>query len=175
MCAKEPASQAYCLLNIGTGSSVGNTTQNIATGPSESVKYAEDHLANSLVPSRRRAQSVLVPNTDTYRNTNLMYLFTSPDMNSGELCTPCTQQIVSKYVAFESSTPHALGIKNSPLLGGQGELWTAIQEKCPASFLSEVSNIAGVASADQISGAAPALTGSMATALFGALAAFALI
>ncbi|KAF8610707.1 hypothetical protein BDV93DRAFT_484141 [Ceratobasidium sp. AG-I] len=175
ICTKDQDTQAYCLLNIGTGSSVANTTQSLATGPSESVKYAEGHLANSLVSSRRRAQSVLIPNTDTYRNTNLIYLFTSPDMNSGELCTSCTQQIISKYVSWESTTPHALGVKNSPLLGGQSELWTAIQDKCPASFLSEVSNIAGVASADQISGAVPALKGGMATALFGALAAFALI
>jgi hypothetical protein len=173
MCAKDADTQAYCLLNIGTGSSTAGTTSNIATGPSESVTYARDHLTNAYVASRKRAsgQTVLVPNTDTYRNTNLMYLFTSPDMNSGELCTSCTQQIVSKYVAFESSTPYALGLKNSPLLGGQSELWSAITEKCPASFLTEVTNIAGAGTANQISAASPARAGSVITALAGLVAA----
>jgi len=170
MCSKDADTQAYCVLNIGTGSSTTGTTSNIATGPSESVAFAAAHLEKAYVRKRASGQTVVV-NPGTYRTTNLMYLFTSPDMNAGELCTSCTQQIVSKYVAFESSTPYALGLKNSPLLGGQSDLWTAIQEKCPASFLTEVTNIAGAGTANQVSAASPAHTGSLITALAGLVAA----
>jgi len=175
MCAKDQDTQAYCLLNIGTGSSssVGNTTQNFATGPSDDVKHAGEFLYVTKTSSRRRSQ-VLMPNADAFRTTHLMYLFTSPDMNSGELCTSCTQQILEKYVAWESATPYALGLANSPMLGGQSDLWSAIQDKCPASFLTEVSNVAG-ATTDNTSGATPALSGGMTTALLGALAALAFI
>ncbi|KAB5595255.1 transmembrane protein [Ceratobasidium theobromae] len=160
ICARDVSTQAYCALNVASSSSTaGNSTQNIV-------------LSSELTASRRkRAQTVLVPNTDAYRSNNLMYLFTSPDMNAGQLCTSCTQQIVSKYIAFESSTPYALGLKNSPLLSGQSALWAAMQEKCPASFLTEVSNIAGVASAADINGASALGGGSLLTALAGALAA----
>ncbi|CAE6434122.1 unnamed protein product [Rhizoctonia solani] len=167
ICTKDTTTQAYCLLNIGAGSSSSSTTQNTAARRSN-VVYANTHLVNTI---RKRAQTVLVPNADTYRNSNLMYLFTSPDMTAPELCTPCTQQIVSKYIAFESATPYALGLSKSPLLGGQSQIWAAMQEKCTPEYMTQVTDIAGVVTAEQISGSAVTTTASYFTALAAAFAA----
>lgn len=162
ICAKDADTQAYCLLNTSSSSSSTSNTRR------SDVTYAANHLERSV---HKRAQTVLMPNTDTFRNSNLMYLFISPVMNAGELCTSCTQQILSKYVAWESATPYALGLSKSPLLGAQSQLWAAMQEKCPADFTSQVTNIAGVASADQLAGGAVTTTASYFTALAAAFAA----
>jgi len=166
ICSKNPSNQAYCVLNT---SSSGNSKRGVAL--SSDVMYARDHLANAYVSRKRGStQSVLVPNVDTYRNTNLLYLFVSPDMNTGELCTDCTEEIMTKYVAWESAVPYALGLANSPMLGGQSQLWAAIQDKCPANFLTEISNAAG-SNPDSISGASHVNAGRTVTAFAGALAA----
>lgn len=165
ICAKDPDSQNFCLENTGTGSSSSSTHQNTRRSD---VTYAVKHLTNAV---HKRAQTVLMPNTDTYRNSHLMYLFVSPDMTADQLCTPCTQQIYSKYIAFQTATPHALGIKQSPLLSGQSELWAAMQAKCPAEFMTEVTNIAGVVSADKLTGGAVTTTASYFTTMAAAFAA----
>ncbi|KDN49312.1 hypothetical protein RSAG8_02014, partial [Rhizoctonia solani AG-8 WAC10335] len=163
ICAKDANTQAYCLLNTGTGSS--SSGQNARRSD---AAYAAGHLT---VPVHKRAQTVIMPNTETYLNSHLMYLFTSPGMTADQLCTSCTQQIISKYAAFQTATPYALGIQQSPLLGGLPELWAAMQEKCPADFMSQVNNIAGVASADQLADGAVTTTASYFTALAAAFAA----
>ncbi|QRW00818.1 hypothetical protein RhiJN_28836 [Ceratobasidium sp. AG-Ba] len=160
LCTKDPNTQSYCVLNAGSSSNTKRSASNIM--------YARDHLVNTYV-KRGSSQTVFVPNTDTYRNSNLMFMFNSPDMSSNDLCTECTKQIMSKYVAFESSTPHALGVAASPLLGGQVALWKSMQDKCPASYMSSVANAAG--SPDVSSGASAVATGSTVTAFAGALAA----
>ncbi|CUA72210.1 hypothetical protein RSOLAG22IIIB_00873 [Rhizoctonia solani] len=103
ICAKDATTQAYCLLNTGSSSTNQNTRRS-------DVTYAAGHLTNTV---HKRAQTVLMPNSDTYRNSNIMYLFISPDMSADDLCTSCAQQVISKYIAFESATPHALGVSKS--------------------------------------------------------------
>ncbi|CAE6488003.1 unnamed protein product [Rhizoctonia solani] len=160
ICAKD--TNAYCLLNIGTSSGTNQNTRR------SDVAYAASHLTNAV---HKRAQTVLMPNTDTYRNSHLMYLFVSPDMDQAQLCTPCAQQIISKYVAFETANPYALGLKQSPLLGGQSELWAAMQGKCSVDYMNQVKNIAGVPSADQLADGAVTTTASYFAALVAAFAA----
>ncbi|KAG8764012.1 hypothetical protein FRC12_008336 [Ceratobasidium sp. 428] len=162
LCSKDPATQAYCVL--GTGSS-GNSKRSLA--PSSDVLYARDHLANTFISRKRASQSVDVINPDTYRNSHIMYLFASPDMNAGELCTECTSEILASYIRWESTVPHAMGVANSPTLSGQPEMWSAIQDKCPASFSTEINNSV----APDTSSASRVVAGSTITALAGALAA----
>ncbi|KAG8704599.1 hypothetical protein FRC08_002140 [Ceratobasidium sp. 394] len=165
ICSKNPDTQAYCVLNTNSS---GNSKRSVAL--SSDVMYARDHLTNAYVSRKRgSSQSVLVPNVDTYRNSNLLYLFISPDMNTGELCTDCTEEMMTKYVAWASAVPHALGLANSPLLGGQAQLWAAIRDKCPANFLAEISNAAG--NPDAMNGASHVVAGSTVTVFAGALAA----
>ncbi|GAA5939328.1 hypothetical protein JCM3775_007192 [Rhodotorula graminis] len=85
----------------------------------------------------------ILPNAATWSSASLPFLFLSPSMSSTVLCSQCTKSILSAYVAWESRMPYALGLANSPLLKGQGSLWTATGEKCGGGFLESVTKQAG--------------------------------
>jgi len=85
----------------------------------------------------------ILPNAATWSSASLPFLFLSPSMSSNVLCSQCTKSILSAYVAWESRMPYALGLANSPLLKGQGSLWTATGEKCGGGFLESVTKQAG--------------------------------
>ncbi|KAJ1310471.1 hypothetical protein OPQ81_007204 [Rhizoctonia solani] len=162
ICVTDTNAQDYCLLKASSSSSSTSKTRR------SDVSYAARHLTNTV---HKRAQTVLMPNVDTYRNSHLMYLFTSPDMDAAQLCTPCTQKIVAKYIGFEYATPYALGLNKSPLLGGQAPLWAAMQEKCSSDFTETITKTAGVATADQFSGGPATTAASSFTTLAAAFAA----
>jgi hypothetical protein len=54
---------------------------------------------------------------------------------TGDICTPCTSKIIGAYINFETVTPYAIGIPNSPLLRGQVELWNRIKQ-CPQDYVT---------------------------------------
>lgn len=85
----------------------------------------------------------LLPNSQTYRTLSLPFLFLTSSLPSSTLCTPCTKQILTNYISFESRQPYALGLANSPILGGQGELWKGTGEKCGSGFLSNIMEMSG--------------------------------
>ncbi|TNY19011.1 hypothetical protein DMC30DRAFT_354596 [Rhodotorula diobovata] len=117
----------------------------------------------------------ILPNAATWSTTSLPFLFLSPNMSSSLLCSSCTKSILSAYVAWESRMPYALGLANSPLLSGQGDLWTATGEKCGGGFLESVAKQAG--EANLTGGAAPPAGAVAHAAVVGAvvLAALALV
>ncbi|CCO26011.1 hypothetical protein BN14_00025 [Rhizoctonia solani AG-1 IB] len=148
----------YCLINAGTNSTSTQSTAARRFGRS----YVAGHSA------AKRAQTVLVPNTNTYSSNYLMFLFTSPAMPAELLCTNCTANILSEYMSFQMSQPHALGSAKSPLLGGQGTLWSSMSEKCPADYMKKLSK--GSSFDNSNSGAVSTAAGYF-TALAAALAA----
>ena len=85
----------------------------------------------------------LIPNTTTYRSSNLAFLFLNSEMSSDELCVSCTRSVLSAYISFEQTVPYALGIANSPMLGGQSDLYNAVTNTCGSSFLSGAVQAAG--------------------------------
>ncbi|OWZ39508.1 hypothetical protein C356_04121 [Cryptococcus neoformans c45] len=100
------------------------------------------------VLSRRAAQSVnmatiITPNVTTYKNTNLPFLFLQPSMASSALCTPCTREIMVAYIKWETQMPYALGLKQSPILGGQSALWSAINSTCGTAYINAITSEVG--------------------------------
>lgn len=87
----------------------------------------------------------LLPNSTTWRAASLPFLFLSPEMPSNLLCTSCTKSVLAAYVAWGSRIPYALGLSNSPLLGGQSALWTAVGTTCGTGFQSSITAEAGTA------------------------------
>ncbi|GAA5987494.1 hypothetical protein JCM10908_001977 [Rhodotorula pacifica] len=87
----------------------------------------------------------ILPDAQTWSSSNLPFLFLSPNMSSSVLCSSCTKSILSAYVAWESRMPYALGLANSPLLSGQGNLWTGLGQVCGTGFLQAVTQQAGEA------------------------------
>lgn len=82
--------------------------------------------------------TVITPNVTTYRNTNLPFLFLQPSYPSAQLCTPCTREIMVAYIKWETQVPYALGLAQSPTLGGQIELWNAITGTCGANYVNAI-------------------------------------
>lgn len=87
----------------------------------------------------------ILPDAQTWSTSNLPFLFLSPTMPSSVLCSSCTKQILAAYVAWESRMPYALGLANSPLLSGQGDLWSGLGQVCGTGFLQAVTQQAGEA------------------------------
>ncbi|KAL0247848.1 hypothetical protein I308_103926 [Cryptococcus tetragattii IND107] len=109
------------------------------------------------VLSRRAAQSVhmatvITPNVTTYKNTNLPFLFLQPSMGSSALCTPCTREILVAYIKWETQMPYALGLKQSPILGGQSALWSAINSTCGTTYVNAINSEVGSALSSGLNG-----------------------
>ncbi|GAA5832860.1 hypothetical protein JCM5353_003733 [Sporobolomyces roseus] len=117
-----------------SASSTNMTTS--AAGSSNSSSSSSGSTNSFDLPS-------LLPNSQTYRTLSLPFLFLTSSLPSSTLCTPCTKQILTNYISFESRQPYALGLANSPILGGQGELWKGTGEKCGSGFLSNIMEMSG--------------------------------
>lgn len=85
----------------------------------------------------------VLPNATTFRSTSLPFLFLSPKMTSPYLCTSCTKSVLATYIAWETKLPHALGLSNSPILGGQGTLFAGVGTTCGAGFTTAIQTLAG--------------------------------
>lgn len=88
--------------------------------------------------------SIITPNTTTYRNTNLPFLFLQPTMKAASLCTPCTREVMVSYIKWETAFPYALGLSQSPILGGQSELWNAINATCGQGYVKAITTEVGI-------------------------------
>lgn len=93
--------------------------------------------------SRRSSSPALTPNMTTFGSSNIAFLLISPDLPSSTLCTPCTRNVLTSYINFESSVPYAPGLPSSQLFPGQSDLYNAVQRTCGASFLSGAVQAAG--------------------------------
>ncbi|GEM11780.1 hypothetical protein Rt10032_c17g5797 [Rhodotorula toruloides] len=127
----------------GAGSSWSASSASVGAAPSSSTGSN-----STFAPAKPLALALpsLLPNSQTWSTLSLPFLFLTPQMPSSTLCTPCTRTILASYIAFESRMPYALGLANSPLLGGQGSLWTGVGDKCGGGFLEGVAKQAGEAS-----------------------------
>lgn len=130
------SSAASSSMQASPSASVGtNMTTSSAAGSSNSSSSSSSTNSFDL-PS-------LLPNSQTYRTLSLPFLFLTSSLPSSTLCTPCTKQILTNYISFESRQPYALGLANSPILGGQGDLWKGTGEKCGSGFLSNIMEMSG--------------------------------
>ena len=206
VCAIDSSNQDYCVNEIiaaekknGTGASgTGNNTLlvNLATDTWSPVAFAADNLyiainsATSMtkrmltyLSTRGSAQSanlatIITPNVTTYRTTNLPFLFLQPSMSSSALCTPCTREILAAYIQWEVRVPYALGLSQSPILGGQSELWSAINLTCGAAYTSAITSEVGSfattdSSGSPVGGAMSTMSISTGALLFTVVAGFA--
>jgi len=114
------------------------TTSSGSATPSASATHAK--RAANIVPRGEGDQQTIdtfAPHAASYNNNGLPYLFLTPNItDQAQLCSPCTSKVIGSYISFESITPYAIGIANSPTLSGQVTLWNHIKEVCPTDFTS---------------------------------------
>ncbi|PVF95470.1 hypothetical protein CPB86DRAFT_788027 [Serendipita vermifera] len=137
------------------------------------------HHHNALVARQQSntTQTTLTPNAEQYNTNGLPYLFLTPETEDSKICTQCTYNILLKYITFESITPYALGISNSPILSGQLALWDKVKT-CPNNLAASIvtdathqANTSGALEDATVYGGATMLA-AIAAALFGAVTLF---
>ncbi|KAL5525408.1 hypothetical protein ACEPAF_9278 [Sanghuangporus sanghuang] len=175
VCSKDDSGN-YCVTQISASSnstdqssasasvSVDSSKSSVTSTSQDIYELVQNNLwsyaSDSSLKKRGSEDDVaaLIPNITTFRSTNLAFFFLSEDTPSDQLCTSCTRSVLTSYMTFEQSVPYALGIANSPLLGGQSDLYNAITSECGSSFLSGAVQAAGGISDGIISGAAPRMS-----------------
>ena len=115
---------------------------------------------NSGALKRRADSSAFLPNMTTYHDTNLPFIFFTPSLDATKLCTACSRNVLTAYINFESNVPYGPGLSQSQLLDTQSALYDAIQQKCPAGFLSGAVQAAGGLSGPLLSSGAISTVGA---------------
>ncbi|KAF8522520.1 hypothetical protein JB92DRAFT_1693270 [Gautieria morchelliformis] len=141
VCAKDQTGQ-YCLSQLSS-----NSTAKAASG-----------VANAA--QKPLTSSDGTPDATVFGSANIMWLGANPTMDAASLCTTCTKNVLSSYIQWESSMPPANGLSNLPLLSSQAPLWAAVQQTCPADFISGTLSSAGASpgAANDASASSPAKT-----------------
>jgi len=134
ICAKGDSGK-YCVLEVG---STSNAT---GKGPASNLESLWQPLSSKS--SRRGSPEVIVPDLQVFKDENLAFLGIQPTFSTQDLCQPCTRNVLNEYIKFTSSLPFAPGITNSLLMGGETDLYTSVQTKCGAPFLSGSVQAAG--------------------------------
>jgi len=166
VCSKDDSGK-YCVTQskpapATSSASDGGPDKALAGGGTYmSPQAAQANLVNSgpAANARRADAPALIPNTTTFRNSNLLFLFFRSDLASADLCVTCARNTLTAYINFESSVPYAPGLSASVLLSNQNTLYTAIQNTCGKSFLSGAVQAAGGLAGGKLTGGASQVAG----------------
>ena len=169
VCTKDADSNAYCVSALSRNATGGGSANAIGLSNLAAVKelagstttpeqYAAGHLSASSLklvtglesePLVKRAPSAVTtdsdgtyPNATTYRLTNLPYLFLQPSDPASLLCSSCAKAVFSAYADWETQTTYALGLSESPILGGQAAIWEAAAKTCGTTWINNIVNAA---------------------------------
>lgn len=129
-----PVAQAAANLIVYTKSSSSSIAKRFLNARAPEDESVLETIENTLIS----------PNTTTYRLTSLPYLFLQPNMSSSLLCASCTKTVMAAYASWEAQIPYALGLSSSPILGNQMALWQGISETCGANFTQSITDLAGI-------------------------------
>lgn len=157
LCSKDSASQKYCAVEITVppASTAGSGKLTSSQASFDPIEYASTHLITVVnvaqaaakrvvnMVSRQQASlaTVVKPNADTYKKTNLPFLFLSPTWDAKSLCTPCSSSVMrtySQWIFQNAYYGQPAGINTSPLLGGFTELYQALSKTCTPAFMANV-------------------------------------
>ncbi|KAK0200787.1 hypothetical protein DFS33DRAFT_1456079 [Desarmillaria ectypa] len=147
-------SGTYCVLesyNAATNSTSSSASasgySNAAAAGSNGLQEIQDALVvnvDSTITLSRRAQTVIAtPNATTWTTNGIPFLFFTSSLSSSTLCTTCSRNVMTTWISWESKVPYAPAAKQSALLSGLNDLYSAIQTKCGKSFLSGAVTAAG--------------------------------
>lgn len=137
VCTKDDKG-SYCVnqAKAATPSGVSDAKVNVAVSSGPDLSSLKQYLwSQNSVAKRAAAQTAaIIPNVTTYHDSNLLFLFLTPETASAQLCTTCTRNILMSYIQFQTAVPYAPGIGQSPLMSGQPDLYNAVTSKCGKSF-----------------------------------------
>lgn len=175
LCTKD-SNGAYCATEAtSSASSATNNQVDIVVpsggdSPASSLKKYLWSATTGLKRATADTTAALIPNVTTYKDSNLLFFFLKPDTPSAQLCTTCARSVLLSYIQFQTSVPYAPGLGVSPLMGGQGDLYSAMTKTCGATFFTGgVSAVGGIASG--MLGSSGAKSAASRTQIIGGTAA----
>ncbi|KAF8498122.1 hypothetical protein F5888DRAFT_1612724 [Russula emetica] len=127
VCQKDTSGN-YCV-----ASQSSNTTTNTTSNATK----------RDLLGRQDGSQEVFTPDANLFTSNNIVFLGLQPNLSASQLCVPCTREVVNVYTSQLSNYPYAPGMANSALFGGEPALYSAINQKCGASFLGGAAQAAG--------------------------------
>lgn len=176
LCQKDSASQKYCAVEISVpktpSTGAGKLAAAVQSFVSDPIGYASTHLYTvenlkkrflNVVGRQASLATIVKPNADTYKKTNLPFLFLSPTWDAKSLCTPCASAVVKTYRSWIFNFAYygqPAGIAKSPLLGGFTPLYNAMNSTCTPAFMANVNG-----GDDAVTGAATRTSGASAAVL----------
>jgi len=180
ICTKDDSGK-YCVTEITAPSSstgASDSKVDIAVGSSSTPDLSSVKQWLWSTPSNAKRATgetaAIIPNVTTYKQSNLLFFFLQPQMDSATLCTTCTRNVLMAYFNFERSVPYGPGLSNSPLMGGQSALYNAVNSTCGKSFFGGAVQAAGGISDGLLGNAAPRSVsqslGGIITAVMGTVA-----
>jgi hypothetical protein len=109
------------------------------------ASYSSSNTTKRASLDRRddSSQEVFMPNAELFSTKNVAFLGIQPSLSATQLCVPCTREVMNIYISQLSSLPYAPSISKSMLFPSEPELYTAINQKCGASFLGGAAQAAG--------------------------------
>lgn len=168
VCTKDDSGR-YCVTEATSGTSsaaaspsgaAGDAKVNAVVGSTSSPNLSnlKQYLWSQSLGKRDAAAqtAAIIPNTTTYRDSNLLFMFLTPQTPSAQLCTSCTRNVLMSYINFESSVPYAPGLKQSPLMGGQSDLYQGVLGTCGKNFFNSGVQAAGGLSGGVLGGSSSA-------------------
>ncbi len=138
---------------------------------------ADQQEQENLLAAR---QSTAAAASAASNDTNLPFLFVKPSSPKEVLCGECTQQVLARYIQFETASPYAIGLKNSDVLASQSELYKAGKATCGdgwSTYINQLANttaFAEVSAAQSVRAVGGARYGAAAVALAVGAAAYVL-
>ena len=157
VCTKD-SNGKYCVTEItnpsSTSDSSGQVDAAVIGSSSPDISSVKQYLwSQTSYTKRATAQTVaMIPNVTTFRQSNLLFFFLTPQTASATLCTTCTRNMLMSYFDFEQSVPYAPGLGNSPLMGGQLDLYNHVASACGKTFLGGAVEAAGSISSGLVGG-----------------------
>jgi hypothetical protein len=110
---------------------------------SQSSNTTSNTTKRALLGRQDDSQEVFTPDASLFTSKNIVFLGLQPSLSASQLCVPCTREVVNVYTSQLSNFPYAPGMANSVLFGGELALYSAINQKCGASFLGGAAQAAG--------------------------------
>ena len=115
--------------------------------------YSDEYWERVLesIPRSRNVSFAKTPSNSSTNTTQLpqvepqqAFFFLSGSSDKSSLCTECSQNVLAAYIAFELTSPYALGLENSDVLKSQHEIYDHARSLCGTEFLQTVNQKAGV-------------------------------
>ncbi|KDN38032.1 hypothetical protein K437DRAFT_270677 [Tilletiaria anomala UBC 951] len=156
LCTKDTSGE-YCINTLSQNGNAKSTTSSRRSVAGDMKDHSEppQQVWRSIDSTTHEKRQGTEPSSGDASQTsdNIPFLFIQPTSPKSILCGTCTQKILAAYINFETASPYAIGLKNSPNLNSQSALYKAGKETCGDTWARSVNQLAGTTAFADVSAA----------------------